>query len=640
MSALRRGWFSVFVTAVLNFGIVLWRCTKLVNANLDMACRIMGESMPLLPTLLTAIVGIALICAHPAIAGTVRQMLGVDELRSTIAPMGLADNRWFMPAESAATAKHDFTGTLMLQELEMGTDPAKFSSRQVLGKDPKIFPAVRIAFFTDSGDLVPVSQDVIRYGSTNEGRSHWDVIVQPGRVWSESGDGDWSRASFPFALVHLLDGETHIGLATFLYNGTEVSNVRFQIVQQTAPTLVVEYFKAWGQVSARYEPGNIENLDLLKAAYAVERANHFPIKRWDELAAGVGADKLRNFESLMDQEEVLVSGLVFRDTLYLKPCKSAAGPMPYCDRMRFGVWSVTKSAASATALLRLAQTYGPKVFDAKIKDYVTITAAHQGWDEVTFGDALDMATGVGFGTAKRDPNAILDGYYEGHEDAYDAWFMAPSEEKKLTELFKTPDLPWGPGEVARYRDQDIFLLGVAMDRFLKSKEGPAADIWSMLVNEVYRPIGIAHAPTSRTIEADGRQGQPMMAFGFYATLGDLAKIAQLYHARGQHNGVQILHAGKISELLYGTEQRGLSTGYQNQYGRTRYFRSFWNVVFRTNEGCLLYIPQMHGHGGNIVSLMPDNITGIRLAKNWVENDQVFNTSGMVRVGYRLGRFCQ
>ena len=596
--------------------------------------------MPLLRTLLTAVVGFALFCTHPAIADTARQMLSVDELRSTIAPTGLVDNRWFMPAEGAAAAKYDFTGTLVLQELEMGTDPAKFSSREVRGKDPRIFPAVSIAFFTDNDDLVPVSQDLIRYGSTKEGRSYWDIIVQPGRVWSEPGDGGWSRASFPFALVHTLDGETHNGLATFLYNGTEVSSVRFQIVQQTAPSTVVDYFKAWGQVPARYVPGKIDNLAMLKANFAVERANRYPIKSWDELAAKVGMDNLRNFESLMDQDEVLVSGLDYEGTLYLKPCKSAAGPMPYCDQMRFGVWSVTKSAAAAVALLRLAQKYGPEVFDAKIKDYVKVTATHKGWNDVTFGNALDMATGVGFGTTKRDPNIIMDGSYEGFETSYDAWFDAPSEEAKLAELFKAPDLPWGPGEVARYRDQDIFLLGVAMDGFLKSKEGPAADIWSMLVNEVYKPIGIAHEPTGRTIEADGRQGQPIMAYGLYASLDDLAKIARLYHHHGQHNGVQILNAAKIDALLPGTQERGLPTGYQNQYGRMRYFRSFWEVVFRTNEGCLLYVPEMHGYGGNIVSLMPDNITGIRIAKNWVLNDWVFNTSGMIRVGYRLGRFCQ
>jgi CubicO group peptidase (beta-lactamase class C family) len=565
-----------------------------------------------------------------------RQMIGADELRSANMPIGLADNRWFTPAEDSEPAKHDLAGTLVLQELEMGTEPAQLSSRNVLGKDPKIFPAVRIAFFTDGGDLVPVSQVVIRYGSTKEGRSYWDMIVQPGRVWSEPGDGGWSRASFPFALVHSIEGETHNGLATFLYNSKEVSNLRFQIVQQTSPYYVVDFFKAWGQVPARFEPGSIDNLDALKAAYAAERANRYPVKTWADLEAEVGADKLSGFESAMNQEEVLVSGLTYKGALYLKPCKSAAGPLPDCDRMRFGVWSITKSAANAVALLRLAHKYGPEVFDAKIKDYVEVAAQHEGWTDVTFGDAFDMATGVGFGTAKRDPNRIDDGYLEGN---YAAWYEAPSVAAKLIEVFQAPDLPWSPGEVARYRDQDAFLLSVAMDRFLKSKEGSEADLWSMLVNEVYRPIGIAHAPTNRTIEEGGQPGHPLMAYGFYPTLGDLAKIAQLYHERGKHGGVQLLHAGKINELLYGTGERGLPTGERNRFGETRYFRSFWNVRFDSPEGCHLYIPEMHGWGGNIISLMPGGLTGIRLAKNWEENDAVSDTTGMVAVANRLARFC-
>jgi CubicO group peptidase (beta-lactamase class C family) len=579
---------------------------------------------------------LVLCCVQPVAADTARKSISADELRSASPPDGLVDNRWFTPAEGSAPAKHQFIGTLVLQELEMGANPAKFSSREVLGKDPKIFPAVKLAFFTINGDLVPVSQDVIRYGSTKEGRSYWDVIVQPGRVWSEPGDGQWSRASFPFALVHSIEGETHNGLATFLYNEKDTSNLRFQIVQQTAPYLVADYFKAWGQVPTWYEPGGIDGVEALKAAYAAELANRYPIKSWDDLAAEVGADKLNGFESFLNKEVVLVSGLAFKGTLYLKDCTSAAGPMPYCDRMRFGVHSVTKSAASAVALLRLAQKYGPDVFDAKIKDYVEITAPHQGWEDVTLGDALDMATGVGFGSVRRH-STIDDGYLEGN---YDAWYKAPSEEAKLIEGFKSPDLPWGPGDVARYRDQDIFLLGVAMDRFLKSKEGPAADIWSMLVNEVYRPIGIAHAPINRTIEAGDKPGQPMMAGGLYATLGDLAKIAQLYHARGQHNGVQILHAGKIVELLSGPKKRGLPTFYMNRFGMTLYFRSFWSVFFDSEEGCSLYVPQMQGWGGNIVSLMPGGLTGIRLAKSRPQSTEAFDATRMINVGDRLVRFCE
>ena len=48
------------------------------------------------------------------------------------------------------------------------------------------------------------------------------------------------------------------------------------------------------------------------------------------------------------------------------------------------VYSVTKSAGAAITILRLAQKYGDEVFDLKIKDYVSVTAAHDGWDEVIF----------------------------------------------------------------------------------------------------------------------------------------------------------------------------------------------------------------------------------------------------------------
>jgi hypothetical protein len=57
-------------------------------------------------------------------------------------------------------------------------------------------------------------------------------------------------------------------------------------------------------------------------------------------------------------------------------------------------------------------------------------------------------------------------------------------------------LSLGPGLVARYRDQDVPLLGVAMKRFLQAKEGPEADLWTMMEREVHAPIGIHDAPST------------------------------------------------------------------------------------------------------------------------------------------------
>lgn len=595
-----------------------------------------GENMSLRASLLLiAAATLLLLLTGNTASAQMADKITQQQLLDKAAVTGLVDNRAFLPSPAAGQARHDFNGSLQLSEIEMGTDPAAFKAPKVLGKNPKIFPGVSLAFFTKDGDLVPVDRDVIRMGSTLDGSSYWDMIVQPGRVWSEPGDGQWSRASFPFSLVHSIEGETHHGVATFLYNGKEVSDLRFQIVQQTAPYYIEDYFTAWGRVPARYIPGGINDLALLRSNYAQERADRFPMAEWSSLEGKVGADKLADFESAMTQDEVLVSGLIVDGTLYLKPCKSAAGPLPYCDTAGFGVWSATKTLANAVALLRLAQKYGPEVFSAKVVDYVEIPAAHDGWRDVTFADLLNMASGVGFGTDKRDPNDIEDGYLEGN---YAEWYEAHSVKDKVDALAKTPDFPWGPGEVVRYRDQDMFLLGVAMAEYLKRKSGNG-DLWQMLMDEVYRPIRIHYAATNRTIESDGSKGHPIMAFGYYPSLSDLAKIATLYQNKGRQGDNQILYEPMIETMLAGAEDRGLPTGEHNAYGEGRYYMSLWNARYDAAENCKLYLPAMLGWGGNIVALMPNGMTGIRLAKNWNYSDAVDDYTGMAAVANRLERFC-
>jgi hypothetical protein len=90
---------------------------------------------------------------------------------------------------------------------------------------------------------------------------------------------------------------------------------------------------------------------------------------------------------------------------------------------------------------------------------------------------------------------------------------------------------------------------MAMDGFLKSVEGADADIWDMVLEEVYRPIGIYHAPIMRTVEPDGGRGIPQFWVGLYPTVDDVAKVAILLRNGGQHQGQQLLHAGKVAEAL-------------------------------------------------------------------------------------------
>ena len=78
----------------------------------------------------------------------------------------------------------------------VGAPPSVASGLQRIGRAGHQVGAVShgVVFPTFRGDLVPATQDVIRAGSLPEGESFWDIIVQPGRVWKEEGDGEWSRA--------------------------------------------------------------------------------------------------------------------------------------------------------------------------------------------------------------------------------------------------------------------------------------------------------------------------------------------------------------------------------------------------------------------------------------------------------------
>jgi hypothetical protein len=558
----------------------------------------------------------------------------LQELREANPVGGMLPNAAFTPGGNARAAHEPFLGRLLVSEGEMLTDPSPLKSREVLGKQTALFPQVDLAFFTVDGDLVPATQDVIRAGSSGRGKSFWDLIVQPGKVWSEPGEGSWSRAAFPFALVNSLEGETHNGLATFAYRGREVTNLKFQIVQQTAPYLVSDYFTAHGIVRmARRAAPRSENL---VRTYRESLADRVVIGTWSELAAEVGSDGLEGFGSGLPADQSVLAGLDYRGKFYLQFCSSAAGDLPWCDRARFGVWSATKVLANETALLRLAQKFGPAVFELKIADYVPEAAKYPAWRAVRFEDAIDMATGIGNGSTRREPNDISDGYID---PTYDEWYRAGSESDKVAALLRIGRVyPWGPGQVARYRDQDMFVLGVAMDRYLKSREGRAAGIWSMLEREVFLPIGIHYSPINRTIEADGGQGQPLMAYGYYPTIGDMVKIARLYQNGGRHGETQLLYGPRIQAILAAKPSIGLPTGTKTRFGETYYYNAFWMNAYR-GGGCGLQYPVMAGWGGNLVALLPNGSTAIRLAKSPNDDDRAGDPSDLAVVGDRLEPFC-
>ncbi len=547
-------------------------------------------------------------CVDKSPPGEVRGTLtAADLMAESSTDWAPVNNAHFMPVGAHVPARHRFEGTLTVPEFELRVAVAATTYEPPdLPPGATIFPGVDIAFFVEDGYLVPVRRGIIR---PKGGSSIAQIIVSPGRVWSEAGDGGFSRASFPFVMVNSVSNNSHNGIATFVFDENQVSSLRMQIVQEAAPWAMLDF---WGQTSLTYRPHAIRDRPRLVKNFAEERDREVPMRAWSELAALNGGQSVAPIiHQHGSREGVSVAGLIIDGVIYAHPCHARYGAFPYCREMHHGVYSVTKSMGAAISLLRLAQKFGPEVFDLRIEDYVDINVDHDGWEHVTFAHLLGMAAGIGYKSHVREPLK-----FQPNEDnpTFLNWMGLLSAREKLSNAFVVGEnYPWGPGEVARYDSMHTFILGAAMDAYLKVKEGPNADIWQMVREEVLEPIGAYHVPIMRTVEPGGGRGLPIMGFGLYLRIDDVAKIAQLLHDGGNYKGRQLLHPGKLAEALYQTESRGLPTGGLGQ--DHDYQLSFWMKPFNDNKGCKTWLAKMVGYGGNIVMILPNRVTAFRFADN-------------------------
>ncbi len=544
-----------------------------------------------------------------------RSLLTYDDLMNGFAAAAPVNESALAMPTGAAPARYIFAGRLELigENAQRGIQMV----RGELGQEYSCLPEFDFEFVQSNGYLIPIQRGLIIAD-----HPIWNIILEPGRVWQEAGDGDFSRVSFPFALVAKGSNGTFNGTMMFLFNDRQISEVWYQITQETTTYTRTNF---WGLLDAAYHPELVQNAEQIRADFAAELDAQIPTKPIQALADDYPGVDVSAFGQGITPKHMTWYGFVVNGVNYVGGCQTRFGIYPYCESMRASSYSTAKSAFVSVALMRLAQKYDPSVANLLIKDYVPEYAASSGdWERVTFNNTIDMSTG---NYASADFMADDNGAKMGE------FFGAQSYADHIALAF---DWPHAAEQGTRwvYRTSDTFILTRALQNYLQTKQGPGADIFQFVVNDVYRPLKIGPGAFTTLRTADNNyQGQAEGGYGIWWIPDDIAKISIfLSNDHGQIGGVQILQP----DLLAASMQQNFADRGVMIDARRMYNNAFWANEYNPADGfeCEFWVPQMLGVSGNVVALFPNGT-----AYYYFSDNQEFTWEAALRESNKIIPFC-
>ncbi len=558
-------------------------------------------------------------------AGAARELLTYEALMRGSFPRTV-DLSAFMPDSSAQPATHSFEGVLRLSgspvTRTIHTDPAFVDARDLaLARTlPQDFA---FEFIQEGGEIIPV-----RRGPQPSTHRGWEFVLEPGRVWDEPADHGFSRAAIPFALQEKNANCLHNGVLTFLFkNDGTVSHAGLQISGETCSYLK---FDMWAALSARYAPGAVAAHAATLAVHRAEVAQRLPVRPLAQLARDYPAV---NVEALAigAARARTVYGLVVNGVNYVSACATRSGAYPYCEVLDLPSYSTAKSAFAAVALMRL-QALTQDARSQSVRKWVAARACQApAWDGVTFEAVLDMATG-NYDSAR---------YEEDENDAKTRGLFLPLEHVgKIAFACGAYPRRAPPGTVWVYHTSDTYLLGTALNDYLKSLPGRAgADIFDdVVVAEVFRPLGLSPV-TSTTRRTYDPLHEPFTGWGLTFHADDIARLASFLNVGDGRIGAAVVLDPQMlaTALQRNPADRGLPAATLSNF---RYKYGFWARNVQGLLGCTqpTWVPFMSGFGGISVVLFPNGI----VYYNFSDDGELasFDWSAPARQVQKIRDYCQ
>jgi len=500
---------------------------------------------------------------------------------------------WAVPV-NAAQPDHIFEGSLELFGEASGGSfkEIKDSYRYTNRKDStrKHLPEFNFEFVQTGTHLFPVER-----GTMTDNHPEWEYILESGRVWKENGDNGYSRAAIPFTLHQKNANCMHNGVLTFLFmDDGSTSQAAYQISSETCLYYKVDM---WGLLDAAYTPASVSNADSLRQAYQDEVNRRMPVKPISDLALDYPGTDASQFGSAAetDPDHMTMYGFVIDGVHYTGGCETRYGSYPYCNNLVVPSYSAAKSAFASLALMRLELKY-PGFTGNVVADQVLECAANGNWDDVTYGNVIDMATGnYNSGLYMRDEGAV-------HTNDL---FLPLDHASKINYACSQYAREDTPGSKWVYHTSDTYILGTAMNADVKDLEGAGQDIFSnTLVNEIFKPIGTS--PTSQVSRRtyDSVQ-QPFTGWGLSFLRDDVARLSQFLNVdNGMVAGQMLVDAYELDAAL----QRNPGDRGLNPLTDFKYNNGFWAHEIKSNISCTadVWVPFMSGFGGITVLLLPND----------------------------------
>lgn len=525
-----------------------------------------------------------------------------DTMNSTEMVDGLVDEAAFQPVAGAGDALHSFTGTLQLVPLEEQrtihhAEPWISDSMQ---RDP--IPTFGSEYVQCGNTLSPVTR-----GQQHTDNPSWDVLLGPGMIWSNPTDNGSSRIALPFALVATTFNCAHNGSMTFLYDGETVSDIRYQISQETCHLF---QFDAWGRAEAQWNPTPTVDVTEQQQHLLDELDALLPVADFDDLAVKHPDIDFAQLDTGLTLSELTARGMVVDNTLYLDACRTRAGQYAFCNNMIMPSFSLAKTLYAGVGLAAMAEEFEEDPFS---KTFGETLDAPGTWADVTVEHALDMATGHYLYNNQNDWD--VPGFYTSLElqGRLNATFALPQQDK--------------PGERVTYLTPYYQAIAAAMDVYLVEQGADITDSFDYFVDRVLIPAGVSadSHDSLRTWEDGGaNNGTAFGGYGMWLTPQNIAKLG-LFLQRG---GDGILDADAHAEMMFATSDWGAPMNYYAY----RYNNGMWAWPV---DGCEKMSPILFGVSGITVHLPPNG--HVYFAFN---DRQEYTVTNVLSVSAQMASMCE